>query len=156
MSKVLNCQDDLSISQFEVLESSKNTDRTEEWECRQCGERIVQEKPNKLLFCSKCETHLRLRSPPQHWLFQFNPSMYNWFEWIRNNKDTEQWLTSQHFKYICEGDLVAIWASGQQAGIYAMGQIVRNPGRIPLNPDQEKYYISEKEVFKFREKLAQS
>jgi len=55
-------------------------------------------------------------------VFQFNPAIYRWFDRIKENKETEQWLTSQYAKDVHEGDKVAIWASGENAGVYAIGE----------------------------------
>jgi hypothetical protein len=85
-------------------------------------------------------------------VFQFNPVIYGWFDWIKENRGTEQWLTSQHSREIREGEKVAIWASGKKAGVYAIGEIVANPRRRPLNPEQEKYWTRKMDVYKFREK----
>jgi len=70
---------------------------------------------------------------------------------MKENKETEQWLTSRHVRDIHEGDKVAIWASGEKAGIYAIGGIVTNPRRSPLNSEQEKYWLNKEDVRKFEE-----
>jgi len=103
-------------------------------------------------FCKDCETLLNLKPQPRYWLFQFNPSIYKWFDRIKETQEPEQWLVSQHFRLIREGDLVAVWGSGQKAGVYALGQIITIQGKKPLNPNQEKYYLSKSDVGKFQEK----
>jgi hypothetical protein len=123
-----------------------------EFVCRKCG-KVVSSAEHKLSpFCPKCGTFLQPRPQPKHWLFQFNPAAYNWFDRIKENKETEQWLTSQHAKQIHEGDMVAIWASGEKAGVYAIGQIITNPRQKALDPDQEKYWIEKSSICKFQEK----
>jgi len=105
-------------------------------------------------FCPNpdCGTLLNLCPQPKHWLFQFNPKIYRWFERIRDTKEPEQWLTSRYAKYIHKGDLVAIWASGEKAGIYAVGEIITNPAKKQLNANQHKYWIDETGIYKFQEK----
>jgi len=63
-------------------------------------------------------------------------------------------LASQHAGYIHQGDKVAIWASGEKAGIYAIGEIVTNPEEKPLNMEQERYWTKKAEIdtYKFRDK----
>lgn len=70
----------------------------------------------------------------------------------KRNRETEQWLTSHHARDIREGDKIAIWASGSKAGVYAIGEIVANPRKRPLSPEQEKYWTKKTDVYKFREK----
>jgi hypothetical protein len=85
-------------------------------------------------------------------VFQFNPTIYRSFDWIKENRETEQWLTSQHAREIHRKDVAAIWASGYRAGFYAVGEIETNPSKKPLNPEQEKYWTRSADVYKFREK----
>jgi 5-methylcytosine-specific restriction protein B len=84
-------------------------------------------------------------------MFQFNPKIYRWFDRIRDTQEPEQWLTSQHSKYIHKGDLVAIWASGEKAGINALGQIITDPSKAQLKVDQVKYWIDKANISKFQE-----
>lgn len=48
--------------------------------------------------------------------------------------------------------MVAIWASGERAGIYAIGEIVTNPRGKSLNPEYEKYWTRKGDICKFQEK----
>jgi predicted RNA-binding Zn-ribbon protein involved in translation (DUF1610 family) len=122
-----------------------------EFECRKCGQKVSPDKINSLRFCPKCGTVLQLRPQPKHWLFQFNPLAYGWLDRIKSTQEPEQWLVSQHSKLIHTGDLVAIWAAGQKSGIYAIGQIMTNPGKKSLNHEQEKYFSEEDAILKFQE-----
>lgn len=125
-----------------------------EFECRRCGKIESIEQYKKSPYCQNpnCGTLLSPRPQPKHWLFQFNPITYKWFKRISETKDPEQWLVSQHFKLIKKGDLVAIWSSGQKAGIYALGRIVTTPQKEPLNPSQEQYFLNKSDISKFQEK----
>ncbi|MGA2308277.1 MAG: hypothetical protein ABSG57_01855 [Candidatus Bathyarchaeia archaeon] len=67
-------------------------------------------------------------------MFQFNPTIYRWFDWIKENRETEQWLTSQHAREIHRKDVAAIWASGYRAGFYAVGEIETNPSKKTTQP----------------------
>ncbi|RLI31711.1 hypothetical protein DRO56_04830 [Candidatus Bathyarchaeota archaeon] len=121
-----------------------------EYECPKCGEKFTDEQYKESRFCSECGTLLRKCRPPRYWIFQFNPRKYRWFDWIKENEGkTEQWLTSQHSKEIHKGDKVVVWASGPKAGVYAIGEILTNPKRKPLNQEQKKYWNIKTDVFKF-------
>ncbi|MBS7638515.1 EVE domain-containing protein [Candidatus Bathyarchaeota archaeon] len=58
------------------------------------------------------------------WIFQFNPDKFRWFDWIKENKDAEQWLVTRHMLDIRKGDKAAIWASERDAGIYALSEVI--------------------------------
>lgn len=105
-------------------------------------------------FCPRCGTFLQVRPQPKRWLFQFNPSVYRWFDRIKDTKEPEQWLVSQHFNRIRKGDLVAIWGSGQKAGIYALGKIITKPEISQLNLNQEKYFLERVYIDRFQEKYS--
>jgi predicted nucleic acid-binding Zn-ribbon protein len=123
-----------------------------ESECRKCGKMVSYEQYKLDKFCPDCGTFLHRPRQPKRWIFQFNPAIYRWFDWIKANRETEQWLTSQHARDIHKRDKVAIWASGDKAGIYAIGEIEANPSKRPLNLGQEKYWTGKADVYKFREK----
>jgi len=123
-----------------------------EFRCRKCG-KVVSFAQYKLgQFCPDCGTFLSPHCKLKYWVFQFNSVIYRWFDWIEEKRETEQWLASQHARVIREGDKVAIWASGEKAGIYAIGEIITNPGVRPLNPEQERYWTEKADIYKFREK----
>jgi hypothetical protein len=70
--------------------------------------------------CSNCGTLLTPTPKPCYWIFQFNPKKYPWFDRIKETRNPELWLESQHPEYMKKGDFVAIWASGKNAGVYAL------------------------------------
>lgn len=123
-----------------------------EFECRRCGKTASAQQYEISRFCSNCGTFLVAKPQPKHWLFQFNPSIYNWFDRIKETKEPEQWLITQHASLIRKGDLVAIWSSGSKAGVYALGQITTNPAKNPLNLNQQKYFLNKAYQEKFKEK----
>ena len=112
------------------------------YECRRCGKIVSYDQYKSSPYCPNldCGTQLREKPQPKHWLFQFNPKVYNWLGRIEETKEAEQWLISQLWKLIHKDDLIAIWSSGQKAGIYALGQVVTNPAKTPLNIGQRKYF----------------
>jgi len=48
--------------------------------------------------------------------------------------------------------MVAIWASGEKAGVYSLGEIITNPRQKSLNSEQEKYWSKKADIYKFQEK----
>lgn len=123
-----------------------------EFVCRKCGKVVSFEQYALDRFCPDCGTFLRRQL--KHWVFQFNPSIYRWFDRIKENRETEQWLTSQYAESIRERDKVAIWASGEKAGVYAIGEVITNPIKRPLTTEQEKYWTNKEDIFKFQEKYS--
>jgi len=123
-----------------------------EFVCRKCGKIVSFEQYALDRFCPDCGTFLRRQL--KHWVFQFNPAIYGWFDRIKENRETEQWLTSQYAESIRERDKVAIWASGEKAGVYAIGEIITDPIKRPLTPEQEKYWTNKEDICKFREKYS--
>lgn len=119
--------------------------------CRKCGKTVTLEQFKSSRFCPNCGTMLR---PLRCWIFQFNPAVYLWHDWIKENGESkyEQWLVSQHAREIHKGDRVAIWASGERAGIYALGEILEEPRIKPLSLEQQKYWIKKEDIKKFEEK----
>jgi 5-methylcytosine-specific restriction protein B len=122
------------------------------YECRKCKLLVSAQDYAANKFCPQCGTLLQLQSQAKHWLFQFNPLIYRWIDRIKETNEPEQWLVSQYAKQIKKDDLVAIWSAGQNSGIYALGQILTNPAKKPLNPNQEKYFIDKNGITKFLEK----
>jgi EVE domain len=125
-----------------------------EYVCRKCGKVVTVEQFKLSRFGPdvNCGTLLFEKPQPKHWLFQFNPSTYKWLDRIKETQEPEQWLVSQHAKLIQRGDLVAIWGSNNNGGIYALGKIITNPTKNPLNPNQIRYFSDIDYVAKFVEK----
>lgn len=125
-----------------------------EYECRKCERTVILEESKKVNYCPGCGTVLGIKPQPKHWLFQFNPSIYRWFDRIKETKEPEQWLINQYIKLILKGDLVAVWCSGKQAGVYALGQIVSIPAKNLLKSNQEKYFLNKSDIIKFQENFS--
>lgn len=121
-------------------------------ECRKCGKVVSFEQYERSKFCPDCGTFLSNPRQPKCWVFQFNPITYRWFDWVGEKRDIEQWLASQHTRQIHKRDKMAIWASGDKAGFYAIGEIETNPSKKPINQEQEKYWTKSTDVCKFQEK----
>ncbi len=122
-----------------------------DFECRKCLKTVSAEQRRASPFCPICGALLIIKPLPKHWLFQFNPSVYRWLDRVKDTRAPEQWLISQHVQLIRKGDLVAVWGSGQKAGVYALGKVITNPKQSLLNLGQEKYFLEEYGVSKFQE-----
>jgi hypothetical protein len=61
-----------------------------------------------------------------HWLFQGNPKYYRLLEAIAQ-LDEIPWLVTRYDKEIEVGDGVLVWVAGEQAGIYAIAEIIEPP-----------------------------
>jgi hypothetical protein len=60
------------------------------------------------------------RADIRHWLFQANPARYRIHDFLKREGE-ERWNLHQHAADIQVGDLIAIWVSGDEAGVYALG-----------------------------------
>ena len=125
-----------------------------EFECRSCGKPVKLEKYKGISFCPTCGTAFKLKPQPLHWLFQFNPSSYKWFDRIEETDEPEQWLVTHYIKLIHKGDLVAIWSSGRKAGVYALGKVTTAPEKNPLSDSQRRYFLNKLDVDKFQDKYS--
>jgi len=61
-----------------------------------------------------------------YWIFQSNPKLYRVLEAIRDFERLP-WLASQRPDQIFPGDGVLMWLSGQDAGIYAIAEVLEKP-----------------------------
>jgi len=121
-------------------------------ECRRCGRVVSSNEYERSRFCPDCGTFLSHPRKPKCWVFQFNPAIYRWFDWVEEKRDSEQWLVSQHVRDIHKRDKAAIWASGEKAGFYAIGEVETNPNKKPLNKEQEKCWTRKLDALKFEDK----
>ncbi|NJK46964.1 EVE domain-containing protein [Candidatus Gracilibacteria bacterium] len=75
-----------------------------------------------------------------HWLFQGNPKYYRLLEAIAQ-LDEIPWLVTRYNKEIQVGDGVLVWIAGEQAGIYAIAEIIEPP-QIPIEISDLDYWIA--------------
>ncbi|MGH2614359.1 MAG: EVE domain-containing protein [Thermomicrobiales bacterium] len=77
----------------------------------------------------------------RYWLFQANPNRYR----IRDSlsrEEEEWWNLNQHRNEVGVGDRVAIWVSGPDAGIYALGTVIKGPVNRPDSDRSQDYYAN--------------
>lgn len=75
----------------------------------------------------------------RHWIFQANPSIYDIHKSLLQESE-EWWNLNQHYKEVHLGDAVAIWISGQESGIYALGSVVDGPVTRADSPEGQTYW----------------
>jgi predicted RNA-binding protein with PUA-like domain len=75
-----------------------------------------------------------------YWLFQGNPKYYRFLEAIAQ-LDEIPWLVTRYGKEIQVGDGVLVWMAGEQAGIYAIAEIIEPP-QIPIELSDLDYWIA--------------
>jgi len=72
-----------------------------------------------------------------HWILQANPKMYDVDRAIRE-LEVIRWRTPQYTGSIASGDVVAIWRSGEEAGVVGVGRVLSLPGEMqPLGDEAE-------------------
>ena len=70
------------------------------------------------------------------WVFQANPERYNIKEAI-NHMHKIDWRVNQYSNEMSAGDIVYIWMSGPEAGIYAQAILTEAPSkRAPISFDE--------------------
>ncbi|GAB4537944.1 MAG: hypothetical protein Tsb0014_27200 [Pleurocapsa sp.] len=74
-----------------------------------------------------------------YWLFQGNPKHYRLLDAIQDLKETF-WLVTRYTKDIEVGDGVLVWMSGENAGVYAVAEIIEPPHLLTEIPNPE-YWI---------------
>lgn len=91
------------------------------------------------------------------WIFQANPERYDILNALADDAiGTEMhWLVNQHKKQIKLGDIVMIWLSGKEAGIYALTEIISDPDLLEEPEAEKKHWTGneDKEGKKLRVKM---
>lgn len=81
--------------------------------------------------------------PNKVWIFQENPKRYNILKALDDPEIGNEisWTVKQHKNKISKGDIGLIWHSGNEAGIYAIGEILTNPMMMKDTEAEKKYYL---------------
>lgn len=83
------------------------------------------------------------------WIFQANPERYDILNAMADESLNEDvWLVNQNKDYIRKGDVMLIWMSGKEGGIYAVTDIMSNPEYMYDSPESTKYWLSEEDQSK--------
>lgn len=109
-------------------------------EAKDKGSKIIQKK--QISF----EKHKIAEETIKVWIFQANPNRYDICNALSDETlDKNSWYVAKHKDKIKEGDMVLIWMSGKEAGIYAVAEIMSNPSLMFDTPESEKYWVNEKD-----------
>ena len=65
----------------------------------------------------------------RYWIFQANPKYFDLAATVQTMSlgDVDEWTTNQYAKQMHAGDKIALWQSGDRAGIYAFGELIGIP-----------------------------
>jgi hypothetical protein len=61
------------------------------------------------------------------WVLQANPKVFDISSFLDGTDTIENWSVSRYLDDIREGDRVVFWVSGEQAGVYALGEVTGAP-----------------------------
>lgn len=101
---------------------------------------------------SESESNEGVVASPRHWVFQANPTRYR----IHNSlkQETEEWWNlNQHVEKIRIGDSIAVWVSGTEAGIYALGKVIEGPIDRPDSVQGQGYWADAAEGLKSKPRV---
>jgi len=73
-----------------------------------------------------------------YWIFQASPEAYQLVDALASLSDDWVWEVNQHAREIHPGDGVLIWKAGEEAGVYALAEVVSEP---ELRTDDDVYWV---------------
>ncbi len=79
-----------------------------------------------------------------YWIFQGNPRIYDITSALQNGH-LRSWKVAAHKDKISPGDKVVLWQTGDNAGCYALAEVISDVGMFPEEPEELKYYFSQTE-----------
>ncbi len=74
-----------------------------------------------------------------YWIFQGSPSIYNITSALRGGH-LKTWKVAAHKDKIKPGDKVIIWQTGEQAGCYALAEVISEVSKFEEKPFEKQYY----------------
>jgi hypothetical protein len=78
-------------------------------------------------------------SSTNYWVFQGNPKIYD-IQSALNADAIKSWSVNAHKDAIKPGDKVILWATGEQAGVYALGEVTSEPIERKEEPEELAFY----------------
>ncbi len=80
------------------------------------------------------------------WIFQANPQRFDILNALADDRLNEDiWLVNQHQNEIKMGDIGLIWMSGNEAGIYAVVDIISDPEFLVDSSISSQYWTSDED-----------
>jgi len=90
----------------------------------------------------------RVKSGCRVWYFQAHPKtkyrIQNRLKEV-NVGDMDVWEINQHKKEIFKGHIALVWSCGENAGIYALVDVVSDPKMLVDSEESTKHYVHEKD-----------
>jgi len=74
-----------------------------------------------------------------YWVFQGNPSIFNIVDALKNNA-LNTWSVKTHKEKISPGDKVILWITGNNAGCYALCEVISDVYEDFDDEDQQQFY----------------
>ncbi len=84
------------------------------------------------------------RSNVNYWIFQGNPKVYNIVDALQNDA-IKNWTVTAFKNGIKKGDKAIIWATGANAGCYALCEVSSDVYESKSEPNDLKYYLQKPE-----------
>ncbi|MBD8018708.1 AAA family ATPase [Kaistella pullorum] len=74
-----------------------------------------------------------------HWIFQGNPDYYDVVGALTNTSITS-WKVAAHKDKIKIGDKIILWLTGGESGVYGLGEVTSDVGKIVENEEELSFY----------------
>lgn len=87
------------------------------------------------------------RKKVNYWIFQGNPKVFD-FETALREEILTDWTVSAHKDKIKVGDKVILWITGDQAGCYALAEVISEPHQKTTSPDDHLWKGEDKSSLK--------
>ena len=87
------------------------------------------------------------RKKVNYWVFQGNPRVFD-FETALSQEILTDWTVSAHKEKIKAGDKVILWITGDQAGCYALAEVISKPHQKTTSPDDHLWKGEDKSSLK--------
>lgn len=99
--------------------------------------------PKYLLHDDRIKSLWQSKKPAEnYWVFQANPRMYDLIGALREGS-VSRWKVSAHRDKIHIGDKVIIWATGTDAGCYALAEVTGELDMIAKDENEKVFYKDE-------------
>lgn len=99
--------------------------------------------PKHLLHDDRIKSLWQSKKPAEnYWVFQANPRMYDLIGALREGS-VSRWKVSAHRDKIHIGDKVIIWATGTDAGCYALAEVTGELDMIAKDENEKVFYKDE-------------
>jgi hypothetical protein len=119
-------------------------------ECKELGINMINQIAQKVNYeflgsrkTQQIVSNISLPIAEQIWIFQGDPKRYDILNALADEEVVNgfHWHVSRYKKEIAKGHIGLIWISGKEAGIYAITEIISNPGLFVETDAEKKYWI---------------